>query len=121
MTVRRQSTWLILSLLAACSPGADTAASDPDRGYLIALNSQVIDIRLAPSPVASAPGDERVMVKFPGPVTAAQLQALAASAQIDAYLPYDTFIVRPLHGAAAMARTAAGPALGAAWTGAYRP
>ncbi|HEX3482551.1 MAG TPA: S8 family serine peptidase [Kofleriaceae bacterium] len=120
MTVRRH-TWLVLSLLVACSPGADTAASDPDRGYLIALNSQVIDIRLAPPPVASTPGDDRVLVKFPGPVTAAQLDALAATAQIDAYLPYDTFVVRPLRGAAAMARAAATPALGAAWTGAYRP
>jgi hypothetical protein len=107
MTVRRH-TWLVLSLLVACSPGADTAASDPDRGYLIALNSQVIDIRLAPPPVASTPGDDRVLVKFPGPVTAAQLDALAATAQIDAYLPYDTFVVRPLRGAAAMARAAAG-------------
>jgi hypothetical protein len=121
MTVRRQSTWLLLSLLVACSPGADTLGSEPDRGHLIALNSQVIDIRLTPPPVASTPGDDRMLVKFPGPVTAAQLQALAASAQIDAYLPYDTFVVRPLHGAAAMARTAAAPALGAAWTGAYRP
>ena len=73
MTVRRQSTWLLSSLLVACSPGADTAGSDPDRGHLIALNSQVIDIRLAPPAVASTPGDDRVLVKFPGPVTAAQL------------------------------------------------
>jgi subtilase family protein/pre-peptidase len=121
MTVR-QSTWLVVSfsLLVACSPGADSTGSDPDRGHLIALNSQVIDIRLAAPAVASTPGDDRVLVKFPGPVTAAQLQALAASAQIDAYLPYDTFLVRPVRGAAAMAASA-GAALGAVWTGAYRP
>jgi hypothetical protein len=118
---RRQSKWLVLSLLAACSPGPDTAGSDPDRGHLIALNSQVIDIRLAGPAAASTPGDDRVLVKFPGPVTGAQLEALAASAQIDAYLPYDTFLVRPLRGAAAMATAAAAPAVGAAWTGAYRP
>src|SRR3954467_12459695 len=85
MTVRRQSTWLVdlqgafaplpvrhsraihpsarrvarlgvsAGVLAGCSPDADTAGPDPDRGHLIALNSQVIDIRLAPPPVASTP------------------------------------------------------------------
>ena len=121
MTRRRQATWLIFSFLIACSPGADTAGPDPDRGHLIALSSQVIDIRLAVPDAASTPGDDRVLVKFPGPVTAAQLQALAASARIDAYLPYDTFLVRPLRGAAVPAMRAAAPALGASWAGAYRP
>ncbi|HEX3757812.1 MAG TPA: S8 family serine peptidase [Kofleriaceae bacterium] len=121
MTIRRQPAWLVFSLLVACSPGADTQGSDPDRSHLIALNSQLIDIRATAPIAASVAGGDRVMVKFPGPVTAAQLQALAETAQIDAYLPYDTFVVRPMRGAAAMATAAAAPALGAAWTGAFRP
>jgi hypothetical protein len=84
MTVHRHRTWLIFSFLVACSPAVDPAGPDPDRGHLIALTSQVIDIRLAAPAAASTPGGERVLVKFPGPMTAAQLQALAAGAQIDA-------------------------------------
>jgi hypothetical protein len=60
-----------------------------------------------------------MLVKFPGPVTAAQLQALAASAQIITYLPYDTFLVRPIAGTTS-SLAAVGP-IGASWTGAYKP
>ena len=102
-------------LLIACSPASGPAGGtggDGDRGHLIALNSRSIDTRVAPD---AAAGDGRVLVKFPGPVTADQLAALAASAQIYTYLPHDTFLVRPLAGLAAARPT------GASWTGAYLP
>ena len=123
MTRRRQYPWLILGVLVACDPGADLTGSGPDRSHLIALGSQTIDVRAQmPAAQVSIPGDDRVLVKFPGPVTAAQLAALEASAQIYTYLPYDTFLVRPRQGgAAAMAQLGASAALGASWTGAYRP
>ncbi|HEX7839987.1 MAG TPA: S8 family serine peptidase [Kofleriaceae bacterium] len=109
--------------MVACDPGADTRGSDPDRSHVIALGSQTIDTRLeVPAQAASPGGDGRVLVKFPGPVTAAQLQALSETARIYTYLPHDAFLVRPNHGGAAdMAAPRRMSALGASWTGAYRP
>lgn len=124
MTSRRRVTWILLSVMVACDPGADTPGSGEDRSHVIALESQVIDTRLAvpDAAPASTSGDGYVLVKFPGPVTAAQLQTLAASARIYTYLPHDTFLVRPNHGGAAeMARLGATSALGASWTGVYLP
>ncbi|TMQ03840.1 MAG: hypothetical protein E6J91_45525 [Deltaproteobacteria bacterium] len=84
--------------MAACAPGADATGPDRDRSHLIELGSQIIDTRLVrpDTAPASTTGDGYVLVKFPGPVTAAQLQALSASAQIYT-------------------------GLGASWTGVYRP
>jgi hypothetical protein len=104
-----------LLLLIACGPIAvPSGGGDDDRRYLIALNSQRIDTRATPD-AAVAASDGRVLVKFPGPVTAEQLAALTATAQIYTYLPHDTFLVRPLAGLAAARPT------GASWTGAYLP
>jgi fibronectin type 3 domain-containing protein len=103
-----------LLVLTACGPIAGSSGGDDDRRYLIALNSQRIDTRATPA-AAVAAGDGRVLVKFPGPVTAEQLAALTATAQIYTYLPHDTFLVRPLAGLAAARPT------GASWTGAYLP
>jgi hypothetical protein len=110
----------LLLAVVACDPGADTAGSD--RSHTIALGSQLIDTRLVapeaaatPSPGASA----YTLVKFAGPVTAEQLRALEASARIYTYLPDDTFLVRPYAGAAT--GLSAAPAIGASWTGAYKP
>ena len=64
-------------------------------------------------------GDDHALIKFAGPVTAEQLRALSASAQIVTYLPHDTFLVRRLPGATMTA--SAGNPIGAAWTGAYKP
>jgi len=114
----------LLLLLAACDPGADSSGSDHDRGYTIALGSQLIDTRItAPgAPAVSTSDDGYVLVKFPGPVTAEQLQALSDSAYIYTYLPYDTFLVRPFSGGAnAMAARNTTSALGASWTGVYKP
>jgi hypothetical protein len=122
--VSRLSCALLLGV-AACDSGADTTGSEQDRGYTIALGSQIIDTRIAvpATPAASTSDAGYTLVKFPGPVTAAQLQALEATAQIYTYLPYDTFLVRPFSGggASAMAATNMASALGASWTGAYRP
>jgi len=122
MASHRRTTWLIFSVLVACDPSGEIAGTEHERSHTIALDSQVIDIRRAPAATPAATDDDRVLVKFPGPVTAAQLAALAASAQIYTYLPHDTFLVRMRSGgAAAAARLGASPAIGAAWTGAYLP
>ncbi|HET9625413.1 MAG TPA: S8 family serine peptidase [Kofleriaceae bacterium] len=118
--------------VAACdSPGdpadpAGAGASDAERAYTIALGSQTIDTRTTPAlgtQRAAAPAG-RMLVKFPGPVSAAQLAALAASARIYTYVPNDAFVVGPLPGGSAAASAAAlraTPAIGASWTGAYEP
>jgi len=103
-----------LLFLIACGPIAEPTGGDDDRRYVIAMNSRRIDTRLAPD-TAIAAGAGRMLVKFPGPVTADQLAALTATAQIYTYVPHDAFLVRPRAGFAA-----ARPA-GASWTGAYLP
>ena len=122
MNSHRQLSWLILGVLAACAAGGDTPGPDPDRSHIIALASQVIDTRLVTAAPASVVGDDHVLVKFPAPATGAQIATLAANAQIYAYLPHDTFLVRPQSGgSAAMAALGATTAVGASWTGAYLP
>src|SRR5262245_35763470 len=106
MTTRRLPwllLWLPLGLVTACAPGADATHPDRDRGHLIELGSLIIDTQLVAPDTApmSTAGDGYVLVKFPAPVTAAQLQALSASAQIYTYLPHDAFLVRPTSGGAA--------------------
>jgi fibronectin type 3 domain-containing protein len=103
-----------LLFLIACGTLGESTGGNDDRRYLIAMNSQRIDTRVTPDE-AAASGGGRMLVKFPGPVTAEQLAALAATAQIYTYLPYDTFLVRPLGGLVASRPT------GASWTGAYLP
>src|SRR5262245_66509671 len=98
MTSHRQLSWLILGALTACAAGNDAPGPDPDRSHLIALASQVIDTRLVTAAPASVVGDDHVLVKFPAPVTGAQLATLSANALIYAYLPHDAFLVRPQHG-----------------------
>jgi hypothetical protein len=69
--------------------------------------------------LATTAAGDYTLVKFAGPVTPAQLQALSAAATIYTYLPHDTFLVR-LH-AGATSGLAVQAAIGAAWTGAYLP
>jgi subtilisin family serine protease len=114
-----QTGCVLLLLLSACnSIGGDTDA-DQDRGHVIALGSQVIDTRLAADATTSTTADGYQLVKFPGPVTAEQIQELSAHARIYTYLPHDTFLVRPLAGATNRIR--AGTSVGASWTGVYKP
>jgi subtilisin family serine protease len=108
-----------LTALVACGP-MDPAGTDDDRRHVIALGSQLIDTRVTAPDLGASPtsiDDDYVLVKFPGPVTAEQLHVLAASAQIYTYLPHDTFLVRATGGASGLDAKA----IGAAWTGAYRP
>jgi hypothetical protein len=116
--------YALLLCLAACDSSPDAAGSDQDRGHMIALGSQVIDTRTvaADAPSVSTTDDGYTLVKFPGPVTTEQLQALAATAQIYTYLPYDTFLVRPFAGTTSSLRAASTTAaIGASWTGVYKP
>jgi subtilisin family serine protease len=93
----------------------------------IVLRSRTIDTS-RPEPAipealrarAAGPGeDEIVLVKFPRPVTARQVQALrAASLRVYAYLPYYTWLVKMPAGAASKARLAD---LGASWSGPFHP
>jgi hypothetical protein len=114
---------LSLLMLAAFCPLV--RAQDP--ATAIALNSRVIDTR-RPEPVlpealrvqsAGSREDEIVLVKFPGPVTARQIEALrAASLQVYTYLPYYTYLVKMPAGARTKSLLST---LGASWTGPYHP
>jgi subtilase family protein/K319-like protein len=111
---------VLLSVFAGCVTGNDSApptTEAEERAHFISLDSVVIDTREAP---VAAPGDEGgeqyQLVKFGGPVTAEQRQALEQGvARVYTYLPHDTFLVRVTPGAKA-------PSVpGAVWAGAYRP
>jgi hypothetical protein len=90
-----------------------------ERSRRITLNSLAIDTA-APIYVPEElraqvrdDGSEMVLVKFPGPVTTAQRQALEAAAlRVYTYLPDDTFLVRLPAGRAVA---------GASWTGPWHP
>ncbi|HEU4408875.1 MAG TPA: S8 family serine peptidase [Polyangiaceae bacterium] len=95
------------------------------RAY-ISLNSVVIDrrtpARAVPERLRAAPGsraDDYALVKFPGPITAAQAEALRAAAErVYTYLPHDTFLVKMAPERRAPAALAA---LGASFAGPYHP
>jgi hypothetical protein len=99
------------------------AAAQDDRST-ISLNSEVIDAR-GPRPAVPARlaaraddgSDGYVLVKFPGPVSAAQLRQLrAATERVYTYLPHDTFLVKMSpEGRAGLKQ------LGASWSDAYHP
>ena len=118
----RISCALLVAAIAAtaCDAPADHTSSTEDR-HLIVLGSQTIDTRTAISPRLGslATTGDYTLVKFGGPVTEAQLQALAATSTIYTYLPHDTFLVRPKPGVTAGFASQA--AIGATWTGAYLP
>src|SRR5215213_5406941 len=93
----------------------------------ILLSSRVIDTR---APEAGVPEglrahpeedaeDQIVLVKFPAPVTAAQMRALrAASLRIYTYLPDYAFLVKIPARSLTRARLAS---LGASWSGPWHP
>ncbi len=91
---------LALTLLAPGAQGGPADMPRDERG-LISLNSRVIDPRQpaeVPEHLRAEPADdEYLLVKFPGPVSAAQLAALRrATSRVYTYLPHDTFLVRRL-------------------------
>ncbi|MEM7586183.1 MAG: S8 family serine peptidase [Acidobacteriota bacterium] len=97
-----------------------------ERARTVSLQSGTIDIdsteRDLPVALKALPGDgsqDYVLVKFPGPVTAAQLSALEARTErIYTYLPHDTFLVRL---ALEKQHRIDEPELGASWVGTYHP
>jgi len=116
-------------LLAASSvrlPAQEAPSLEARAATVISLVSRVIDTS-RPEPEISAAlrvrpedavEDEIVLVKFPGPVTARQVEALrAASLSVYAYLPFYAYLVRlPAGGVKASLA-----AMGASWSGPYHP
>ncbi len=115
-------------LALLCGSGADGQV--PERSATgrstIALASRVIDTTKTVEPVpetldvtASPGGEELVLIKFPGPVTAAQLAALDGRAErVFTYLPDDAFLIRMPLG---RRQLLAGAELGLSWSGPYHP
>ncbi len=127
---RPWKVWSVsLSLFAVLSPmlsAGEAPSLDARAATVISLNSRVIDTT-RPEPVLSEAlkvrpedvlEDEILLVKFPGPVTARQIEALQAeSLRVYTYLPYYTYLVKMPVGRA----KASLPKIGATWTGAYHP
>jgi Subtilase family len=121
---RSRKVWS-LSLLLLAAAGLRLPAQEPSTA--ISLSSGVIDTskRLPEIPEAlrvrpeDAVEDEIVLVKFPAPPTARQIEALRkASLRVYAYLPYYTYLVKLPTGkrdAASLAK------IGASWAGPYQP
>ncbi|HSS76613.1 MAG TPA: S8 family serine peptidase, partial [Thermoanaerobaculia bacterium] len=126
-----KKVWLVslLCLAVFCPrlPAQESASPEARAAHLIALKSRVLDTS-RPEPVlpevlralpADATADEVVLVKFPGPVTARQVQALrAASLQVYTYLPYYSYLVKMPAGARTKSLLSS---LGASWLGPYHP
>jgi subtilisin family serine protease len=119
----------ILSLLLSAAVSAPLVAQAPPglearAATLISLHSQVIDTSRPapelPEALKAIPGeDEVVLIKFPGPVTARQIQAVrAASLRIYTYLPYYAYLVKM---PAATQSKSLVTSLGASWTGPFHP
>jgi hypothetical protein len=113
-----------LSLRLSAQPAASSGLRE---SALISLSSGVIDTR---QPRAAIPEalrvrpedaveDEIVLVKFPAPPSARQIEALRkASLKVYTYLPYYTYLVRMPAGKRSPASLAA---MGASWSGPYQP
>jgi hypothetical protein len=122
MSIQRKVRFAVLLSLAALVPRLQA-----QEATLIALNSRVIDTsrpialpeELTARPDAAAES-QVMLVKFPGPITAAQARELRlVSQKIYTYLPYYSYLVKmPAGQKAAAARLAR---LGAAWSGLYHP
>jgi hypothetical protein len=92
--------FIVPAIALACAAGALHAetSADPESRSGISLSSAVLD-PAAPGEVEAslrAPAAAGYwLVKYPGPVTAAQRQALGARvSRVYTYLPHDTFLVR---------------------------
>ena len=94
---------------------------DDERSRLISLASLTVDVTAPPEVPAAlqAPDEGYYLVKYPGPITARQREALAAAVdRVYVYLPYDTFLVR----ASRMpGRPGSREVPGALWIGPYHP
>jgi hypothetical protein len=125
--ILRHPVLCVALLLGALTPSFAAGEPAVERSRRITLNSVAIDTAApaaVPEELSVRPrvgdGSEVALVKFPGPVTAAQLRALEAAAlRVFTYLPDDTFLVRLPAGRAAEASFRA--AVGASWTGPWHP
>ena len=118
---------LFLMFLCPRLPAQESASLAMRASSVIALQSGAIDTS-RPQPVlpealrslpADGAADEIVLVKFPAPVTARQVQALrAASLQVYTYLPYYSYLVKMPAGARTKSLLSG---LGASWSGPYHP
>jgi hypothetical protein len=115
-----------LALLAFCGAGAFGQAPT-DRSRTLSLHSGVIDVLAGDGGIpaelkavaADGAGEDYVVVKFPGPVSAAEIRALEERVErIYTYLPHDAFLVRLR---AEETPSAVAAELGASWTGPYHP
>ena len=116
-----RGTGLLAAVLVSLSP----TPTDAGERSVISLNSQAIDTSrpdAVPEGLRATAGErgaEYVLVKFPGPVSAKELQALrGAAARVYTYLPDDAFLVRMDESPDRAARLAE---LGASWSGTYHP
>ena len=125
MTLRHPLLCCVL-LTGLFAPGSAAGQPAVARRW-ISLNSVAIDTK-APAAVPeelrfqAQPGDatEVALVKFPAPVTVAQLRALQASVvRVYTYLPHDAFLVRLPAGRSAEASFRS--AVGASFTSPYHP
>jgi hypothetical protein len=114
--------WSVAVLLLGSSL-AQAQAPAADESRLILLNSHVIDtgrpMPAIPEALRTSGDDsaETVIVKFPGPITARQEQALReASLEVYTYLPHYAYLVKMPAGWRQKAK-----ALGASWAGLYHP
>ena len=108
-------------------PAQESASLEARAATVIALKSRLLDTS-RPEPAlpealrarpADSIADEVVLVKFPGPVTARQVQALrAASLQVYTYLPYYSYLVKMPAGVRTKSLLSS---LGASWSGPYHP
>lgn len=117
-------SWILIGL-ALCGLSAESAEV-PERSVLIELASRTLDVREAAASLdkldvatAEAGAEDYVLVKFPGPVTAAQAAALEALVErVVTYLPYDAFLVKlPVE----RRHLLTADAVGAVWSGPYHP
>jgi hypothetical protein len=124
-TVRRLSLLCLALLLAPRLSAQAVSDAETKAATFISLRSTVIDTsRPVPEPPAAlravrSGSDEIVLVKFPGPITSRQAEALrAASLRIYTYLPYYAWLVRMPAGAATKSLL---DSLGASWSGPFHP
>jgi hypothetical protein len=127
--LRSRKVWLSSLLLFAAASGLSaqpmSRAARPET--VISLRSGAIDTS-RPEPAipealraksADAREDQVVLVKFPGPVTAHQIQALRdASVRVYSYLPDYAFLVKMPAGSEVKSVLSS---LGASWSGPFHP
>ena len=118
---RSLATASTLTLLCASLALGAEARQDEARSRLVSLASVTLDVTAPPEVPGAlqAGGEGYYLVKYPGPITARQHQALEdAVERIYTYLPYDTFLVKA---GGDLREPEARQALGASWVGAYHP